>query len=120
VTPAEVFARWRARRTEWERLKAQVDGARLCDEVIADLEAMLSAEREAVLTLREAAEASGYSEGHLARLVRSGSIPDLRPPGSRGHIHIRASDLPQRSGKKHTSIADVHGLASSLFGGRED
>jgi hypothetical protein len=62
---AEILSRWRARRTEWERLKAQVDGTRLCDEVLVDLGAVLSAERDAVVILREAVEKCGHSEGRL-------------------------------------------------------
>jgi hypothetical protein len=71
------------------------------------------------LTLTEASTRSGYSEQHLARLVRTGRIPDTRPPGSKGHIYIRATDLPIRPRKPHTRSADVHELASRLYGGRE-
>jgi hypothetical protein len=71
------------------------------------------------LTLAEASTRSGYSEQHLARLVRTGQIPDQRPPGSKGRIYIRASDLPTRPQKTHTQSADVHELASRLYGGRE-
>ena len=72
-----------------------------------------------LLSLADASERSGYSEEHLARLVRSGRIPDRRPPGSKGRIYIRASDLPSRPPKTHTGSADVHELASRLYGGRE-
>jgi hypothetical protein len=79
----------------------------------------LRAAQDEVLTLAEASRRSGYSQGHLARLVRTGRIPDLRVPGSRGRIYIRASDLPMRVPKRHTQVADVHELASRLLGGRE-
>lgn len=72
-----------------------------------------------LLSLPEAAKRSGYSEGHLARLVREGRIPDMRPPGSKGRVLIRASDLPTRPRRTHTESADVHELASRLLGGRE-
>jgi hypothetical protein len=72
-----------------------------------------------LLSLPEASKRSGYSRDHLARLVRSGKIPDQRPPGSKGRLHIRASDLPTRPAKPHTGDADVHELASRLYGGRE-
>lgn len=80
--------------------------------------ALTQAEGE-VLSLAEAARRSGYSEEHLARLIRMGRIPDRRPPGSRGRLYIRASDLPRLPPKAHTEGADVHELASRLLGGRE-
>jgi hypothetical protein len=81
-------------------------------------EALDSAERQ-LLSLAEAASRSGYSEEHLARLVRTGSIPDRRPPGSKGRIWIAASDLPTRPSRAHTPSADVHELASRLYGGKD-
>jgi hypothetical protein len=38
MTPSEIRDRWLARRDELRRLNASVDGAALCDEVLADLE----------------------------------------------------------------------------------
>ncbi len=76
--------------------------------------AMLS-EADRIVYLPEAARISGYVEGHLARLVRRGQIPDMRPPGSRGRIKVRVGDLPTKPGYKHTPPADVHDLASRLF-----
>jgi len=81
-------------------------------------EALESTERQ-LLSLAEAASRSGYSEEHLARLVRTGRIPDRRAPGSRGRIYIAAADLPTRPRRAHTPSADVHELASRLFGGKE-
>jgi excisionase family DNA binding protein len=80
-------------------------------------EALASADGE-LLSLSEAAKRSGYSAEHLARLVRSGRIPDPRPCGSKGRIYLRESDLPKRFPKAHNADADVHELASRLFGGR--
>lgn len=82
-------------------------------------ETVLRGSQEEILDLQEASSRSGYSQEHLARLVRSGRIPDLRPPGSKGRIYIRVSDLPARPAKAHTQGADVHELASRLLGGRE-
>ena len=81
-------------------------------------EALERAERQ-LLSLAEAARRSGYSEEHLARLVRTGRLPDRRPAGSRGRIYIAAADLPTRPRRAHTPGADVHELASRLFGGKE-
>ena len=81
-------------------------------------EVLETAERR-LLSLAESARRSGYSEEHLARLVRTGRIPDRRRPGSRGRIYIAAADLPTRLQRAHTPSADVHELASRLFGGKE-
>jgi hypothetical protein len=78
------------------------------------LETSLISEADRIVYLPEAARISGYSEGHLARLVRRGQIPDMRPPGSHGRIKVRVGDLPTKPGHKHTPPADVHDLASRL------
>lgn len=94
----------RARALEWAAERVQ--------------EALERSERQ-ILSLAEAATRSGYSEEHLARLVRAGRIPDRRPLGSRGRIYIAAADLPTRPRRAHTPSADVHELASRLYGGKE-
>ena len=45
----DFVTRWRARRDELARLGAQVDGAKFCDEVLADVDALLTSEDEALL-----------------------------------------------------------------------
>ncbi len=77
-------------------------------------ETALVSEADRIVNLPEAATISGYCEGHLAKLVRKGQIPDKRPPGSRGRIKVRVADLPTKAGHKHTPPADVHDLASRL------
>jgi len=79
------------------------------------VESAILSEADRIVYLPEAARISGYVEGHLARLVRKGQIPDMRLPGSRGRIKVRVADLPTKPGRKHTPPADVHDLASRLF-----
>ena len=93
-------AEGRARALEWAATK---------------VETALISEADRIVYLPEAARISGYCEGHLARMVRRGQIPDMRPPGSRGRIKVRVGDLPIKPGQKHTPPADVHDLASRLF-----
>jgi len=93
VTRQDFTTRWRARRDELARLGAQVDGAKLCDEVLADVEALLNSEDEVLLSLRDAAERSGYSPDHLRRLHRAGKLP-ARRDGRR--LFFRAVDLPRK------------------------
>ena len=75
MTREEFVARWRAHLSEWARVGALVDGVKVCQEVLADLEALTRAEDEAVLSLSEAAVESGYSQDHLRRLLRMGKLP---------------------------------------------
>ena len=102
MTRQEFVTRWRARRDELARFGAQVDGAKLCDEVLAEVEALLSSEDEALLGLQDAAVRSGYSSDHLRRLHRLGKLP-ARRDGRR--LYFRAGDLPRKP-----TVVDVRPL----------
>jgi len=86
-------ARWTARCDEFERFGVEVDGAKLCREVLADFEAVTTAEDEALLGLDEACVQSGYSRDHLRRLHHQGKLP-ARRDGRR--LFFRAGDLPRK------------------------
>ena len=88
-----------ARSLEWAALK---------------IEEALRDESDHLLTLAQAAELSGYHPDSLARMVRDGQIPDLRPANSKGPIRIRRGDLPIKPGQHHTPSADARELASRL------
>lgn len=93
MTREEFRARWNARLTECARLGIFVDGERFCREVLADFEALISAEDDRVLGLADASKASGYSPDHLRRLYREGTLPGER----RGRrIFFRSADLPKK------------------------
>ncbi|MDQ6768964.1 MAG: hypothetical protein M3Z54_03140 [Gemmatimonadota bacterium] len=85
--------RWLARRDELRALHALVDGAELCDKMVTELDDALRAEHSAVLSLREASRASGYSPDHLGRLIRTGV---LRNAGRPNAPKIRLADLPKK------------------------
>ena len=87
--------RWLTRRDELRRLHALVDGATLCDELLADLDIAVRSEGAAALSLREAARASGYSADHLGRLVRAGTVVNVGRPNA---PKVRLSDLPRKAG----------------------
>jgi hypothetical protein len=95
MTRIEFLTRWRARREELRILDALVDGAALIDQLLIDVEDLLADEAEVELTLTAAAARSGYSRGHLARLVRQHRIPNS---GKRGAPRVRLGDLPIRPG----------------------
>jgi hypothetical protein len=92
----EFFAKWSAETELLRRHGALVRGAELCDELLADVAAMLDGEGNELLTVAEAARRSGYSADHLGRLVRLGSIPNA---GRINAPRIRVSDLPRKSPK---------------------
>src|SRR5260370_42128759 len=93
MTREHFTTRWRERRDELARLVAQVDGAKLCDEVLADFEAVITTEDNELITLEGAAERSGYHKDHLRRLVRGGKLP-AAPRGPR--LLFRVADLPTK------------------------
>jgi len=88
--------------------------ARTLEWAADQIEQALRDESNELLTLTKAAAVSGYHPDSLARMVRDGQIPDLRPPGSQSMIRIRRGDLPIKPGKAHTPSADVRELASRL------
>lgn len=121
MTRHDFTTKWRARRDELARLGAQVDGAKLCDEVLADVEALLNSEDEALLGLREAAARSGYSSDHLRRLHRLGRLP-ARRDGRR--LFFRAGDLPKKPSivdarpvRAYDPIADARRVATRTSSG---
>jgi hypothetical protein len=87
-------AGWRARAAELRRYGAAPAAVTL--EAAADeLGAALQAEASEILTLAQAADASGYSRDQLRRLVRAGKLPDFgRPHAPR----FRRADLPLKPG----------------------
>jgi hypothetical protein len=96
VTRQEFLSRWRAECERLQRLGALVDPAKLLDEVLADAEALFGSEEHDALTLTEAALESGYSAGHLGRLVGSGTIPNAGRPNA---PKIRRADLPRKASR---------------------
>ena len=89
--------------------------ARSLEWAAARVEQALRDDSDQLLTLPEASEISGYHPDSLARMLRDGQIPDLRPPKSKGMIRIRRGDLPIKPGRPHTPDADVRELASRLL-----
>ena len=121
MTRHDFVTRWRARRDELARLGAQVDGAKLCDEVLADVDALLTSEDEALLGLQDAATRSGYSSDHLRRLHRLGKLP-ARRDGRR--LFFRAGDLPKKPSvvdarpvRAYDPIADARRVATRTSSG---
>jgi len=114
----DVVIKWTARGEELERLGALVDGSRLCRAFLDDLGAVRLSTEGRVVSLREAAMHSGYSQAHLARLVKQGKLSTQRQAGSRGRLTFRLIDLPRKPEGCDTPAAGVHELASRLYRGK--
>jgi hypothetical protein len=101
----QLIGRWRARRDDLQHLGALVDGVKLCEEVVADLESIMSADDYRVLTLAQAETLSGYSREHLGRLIRNGKIPNAGRPNA---PRIRRQDLPRKPGHLPPEGHELH------------
>ncbi len=71
------------------------EAAALVESLANDLEDTQQGFESDLLNLQESAAHSGYSPGHLSRLVRDGEIPNRGRPGA---PRIRRSDLPIKRG----------------------
>ena len=117
---ADYLAQLRADLAVFQRWGAQPYAGMLV-RVIADLEAQADAAEAEELTLRGAAQESGYSEDHLGRLVRAGS---LRNYGRAGSPRVRRGELPRRpqrlqsGGEASTVGASKAAIARSITGAR--
>jgi hypothetical protein len=96
MTRDEFMGRWSQRADELKRLAANVDGQKVIAELLAELALLFREEDSQALTLREAAQVSGYSPDHLGREVRAGRIPNV---GRRNAPRIRRGDLPRKPGR---------------------
>jgi len=76
--------------------------------MIQDMEEALEAQHEEVLSLDEAADESGYTEGHLKRLIREGRIPNA---GSDADPAILRRYLPRKPGCEVLQLNGIQGLS---------
>ena len=106
-SPALLAARWRTDADTLRRRGAPHHAEALvsCAE---ELEASCRERDETLLKLSEASRLSGYSSGHLGRMVRDGTIPNAGRPNA---PRIRRKDLPRKAGlppyAKPVHIADT-------------
>lgn len=96
MTQAELRERWMDRRDEYQRAGAQVDGVKIVDIILADLQAMEEDQGDQLLSLRQAAQLSGYPKDSLSRMIREAKIPNS---GRKGKPLIRRRDLPLKPGR---------------------
>jgi DNA-binding FrmR family transcriptional regulator len=117
MTREDFVTRWRTRQSEWARIGALVDGARLCEDVLQDFEAVTRAEDDAELSLSEAAAESGYSSDHLRRLHRLGKVPAYRKGRN---LFFRSGDLPRKPTARTFSPYDPVADARRVLNERQE
>lgn len=93
MTRDELLNRWMHEAETLSSLDARVDPARLIRKLVAELESLFREEESESLTLAEAAECSGYSQDHIGRLIRQGSVQNV---GRRHAPRVRRGDLPRK------------------------
>ena len=113
MKPAQLAEKWKA---EGEGLRvryAHDQLAQLCEVHAAELKSALDEEANEPLTLRQAAEESGYAARTLRAKVASGEIPNA---GRRNAPRVRRRDLPRKASSRRrdgfdavTHARDVHG-----------
>jgi hypothetical protein len=113
----DLVAAWRATAANLCRYGADPQ-ARALESAADDLDDVLRAEQDELLTLTEASVATGYTADHIGRLVRDGKVPNCGRPSA---PRVRRADLPpkklavaRRGPKAYDVDADARSLASRL------
>ena len=88
----DLASEWRSK-AKLFRAHAEESLALAYEKCASELEEALGREDSRTLTLKQAAEAGGYSAEHLGRLVREGTIPNA---GRLGAPRIARRDLPRK------------------------
>ncbi len=96
------------RRDELARLGALVQGERLLDEVLAELDAVAREANGKLLKLSDAASACGYTADHLRTLIKAGKLTDYGQPHA---PRVRCDELPLKPGHAVRVLTPVRALA---------
>lgn len=91
----ETIAAWRADADALER-QGHPHRAEALRRRADEAESALRNWWKAPLTMEQAAKWTGYSEGHLRRLVKEGALPNV---GEGHRILVRRCDLPRKAGQ---------------------
>ena len=97
------------RRAELARLGALIQGDRLIDEILADLDKVEREQRERLLKLSGASRACGYTADHLRVLIKAGKLTDYgRPHAPR----VRLDELPMKPGHAAPVLTPARAVAN--------
>jgi len=97
------------RRAELSRLGALVQGDRLIDEVISDLDRAEQQQDGRLLKLSEASRLCGYSPDHLRVLIRAGKLTDHGQPHA---PLVRGDELPRKPGHSTPTLTPARAVAN--------
>ena len=100
----DLLTKWRSEVADLRTLYYDEPRALLTARHLSELEAALHREDNELLTLTEAAHLSGYSEDHLGRLVRDGTIANA---GRENAPRIRRADVPVKANRLRKSNTPV-------------
>jgi hypothetical protein len=95
MTRDQLLSALTARREEYRKVDAHVDGAKLIDDLLFQLNELWNHEYEAEVGLDQAEALSGYNERSLRRKVSEGKLPAQK---RRGRLVFRVADLPRKRG----------------------
>jgi hypothetical protein len=113
---SQLSAQWRERAHDLRKWAAAESAAAALETAASELDAVLSAQGAQLLSLRDAAELSGYSDDHLGRLIRTGKIPNAgrthAPKIRRADLPLRPSRIARRMHNGYDPIADARALMS--------
>jgi len=103
---------WRERARDLRRWGAPEGVAVAWEAAATELVAALREVADELLTMKQAAEASGYSERRLREFLAEGTIPNA---GRKGAPRIRRGDLPRRAGQTDSTGYDPAADARRLL-----
>jgi hypothetical protein len=83
------------------------DTAKTFGQIATDLENEFLRYWLAALTVRQAAEESGYSEERLREMTRDGALPHKKGDGPKGQLLVARRDLPRRPVPIETPDNDI-------------
>lgn len=118
--PVEQFVEWFLVKLRHDealfRRRGLAEPAALVGSIADELEGEATRRLDEPLTLREAAETSGYSYGSLEHMVRQGVLPNA---GEKGRPRVRRRDLPRKP-SGHRSGINANAPASDRSGSPSD
>ncbi len=101
-TPTSLAAQWRDEADTLRRRGAEVQAVAL-ESCADELERELDSLENELLSIKEAAAESGYSEETLRRRVRKGEIGAVRSNGKNSHLKLRRGDLPTKPVRRNAA-----------------
>ena len=107
---SELIAKWSQYGVLLRTLAARVRGARLCEEMVADLEQMDRDSPDECLTIAETVAETGYGAAHLRKLLREGKIVGT---GRGRALRIRRRGLPKKPGVVAPEGSRLHVLGAN-------